>query len=240
MTVFASTPGYGICLTGMLFLLILPATSSGDQALSALRGRASVIDGDTIEIRGQRIRLHGIDAPESAQLCHRFPRHQSHGSPWRCGQQASLALSDRIASASVTCTQTDMDRYGRMIAVCRAGGEDLNAWMVAQGWAVAYRRYASDYEGLEGQAKAAGRNIWSGRFVMPWDWRRGDRLQERAEGESTKGCDIKGNISSGGERIYHVPGGVFYEKVQVDTASGERWFCSEQEAWSAGWRRSQQ
>lgn len=133
-------------------------------------GVASVIDGDTLEIRGTRIRLHGIDAPESSQRCTR-----PSGQKWRCGQQAALVLSDRIGHRGVSCDRRDIDRYGRTIAVCSQDGVDLNSWMVQEGWAVAYRQYSQDYVGEEADARRAGRNIWSGSFVMPWDWRRGVR-----------------------------------------------------------------
>jgi endonuclease YncB( thermonuclease family) len=133
-------------------------------------GVASVIDGDTLEVRGTRIRLQGIDAPESSQRCIRLS-----GQEWRCGQQAALALSDRIGRRSVSCAERDIDRYGRTIAVCSQDGVDLNAWLVQEGWAVAYRQYSRDYVGEEADARRAGRNIWSGSFVMPWDWRRGVR-----------------------------------------------------------------
>jgi endonuclease YncB( thermonuclease family) len=150
-----------------LLTILLSATPA---TANELNGVASVIDGDTVEIRGTRIRLHGIDAPESRQLCTR-PSGQS----WRCGQQAALALSDRIGRRSVICVARDTDRYGRTIAVCSQDGIDLNAWMVAEGWAVAYRQYSRDYVLADTEARSAGRNIWSGTLVMPWDWRRGAR-----------------------------------------------------------------
>lgn len=220
-------------LTSILVLLLLVLAPS---AHADVAGRASVIDGDTIEIHGQRIRLHGIDTPESAQLC-----VGPDGTNWRCGQRAALALAGRIGTSPVTCRRTDTDQYGRIVAVCLEGAEDLNAWMVAEGWAVAYRRYSDDYVAVEEQAKATGRNIWSSRFVMPWDWRRGQRVVQReARDERQAGCDIKGNISSKGERIYHVPGGRFHERTRIDASKGERWFCSEAEAQAAGWRQSRQ
>ena len=144
-----------------VFSAIGPASAQG-----RIVGVASVIDGDTIEIHGQRIRLFGIDAPESSQLCVR-----PTGERWRCGQRASFALADRIGRATVSCRARDLDRYGRVVAVCFKGSEDLNRWMVANGWAVAYKRYSLDYVADEAGAHRRQTNIWSGGFEMPWDWR---------------------------------------------------------------------
>jgi endonuclease YncB( thermonuclease family) len=155
-------------LRSVLFLSLL--LGSSPVCAETIKGVASVIDGDTIEIRGDRIRFHGIDSPESRQLCTELT-----GVTWRCGQQAALALSDRIGRRSVSCEARDTDRYGRTIAVCTQDGEDLNRWMVLEGWAVAYLKYSQDYALAEADAQSAGRNIWSGSFVMPWDWRRGIR-----------------------------------------------------------------
>ena len=209
-----------------------PAPSRPAPAAVELAGRASVVDGDTLEIHGQRIRLHGIDAPESAQVC------LAENKSWRCGQQAALALDEKIAKRPVACAQKDRDRYGRIVAVCKAGNDNLNAWLVAEGWSLAYRQYSTDYVGEEGAARAARKGIWRGEFVPPWEWRQGKRLA--AEAVTTGDCRIKGNISSKGERIYHVPGGRYYNQTQIDSAKGERLFCSEAEAQAAGWRRSTQ
>ena len=132
-----------------------------------ISGTASVIDGDTIEIHGQRIRLHAIDAIESRQRC-----YLAGGKAWNCGKDAAFAFADRIGRAPVSCDVRDIDRYGRLVAVCSQGGEDLNAWMVANGWAVAYRRYGRDYVKHENRARTAGLGIWASKFMMPWDWRR--------------------------------------------------------------------
>ena len=133
---------------------------------AGIAGVASVIDGDTIEIHGQRIRFHGIDAPESSQL-----RHRENGEPWRCGQQAALAMSDKIGRSVVRCDPKDRDRYGRIVAICFKDTLDLSRWMVDQGWVVAYRKYSLDYVADEDRARMERRNIWSGSFELPWDWR---------------------------------------------------------------------
>ena len=147
-------------------LLLILSLVSGAIARDSIIGAASVVDGDTIEIHGQRIRLFGIDAPEGSQLCVR-----PNGERWRCGQQASLALADRIGRATVRCEHRDVDRYGRVVAICFKGAENLNGWMVANGWAVAFRRYSLDYVADEDAARGNRTNIWSGEFDMPWDWR---------------------------------------------------------------------
>ena len=150
-------------LTIALCLLATPA-------LADVTGIATVIDGDTIAVHGQRIRLHGIDAPESRQLC------RLDGTPWQCGKDAANALADKIARRPVTCEDLGRDRYKRIIARCTVAGEDLEKWMVSQGWALAYRRYSLDYVDEEADAQAARRGIWAGEFVKPWEWRWGKRL----------------------------------------------------------------
>jgi endonuclease YncB( thermonuclease family) len=148
------------------FLVVAILLCWPTQAYAAdVIGRASVIDGDTIEIHGQRIRLFGIDAPEASQTC------TIGGRSYRCGQEAALALSEFIGQRPVACEQRDVDRYGRIVAVCRLGGEDLGAWMVSRGWALAYSRYSRDYFDEELTARANKRGIWRGTFVRPWLWR---------------------------------------------------------------------
>ena len=213
-----------------------PQQSSGAVSNSALVGRASVIDGDTLEIHGQRVRLIGIDAPESDQAC-----LNATGQSWRCGQRAALALADRIDAATVTCEGNERDRYGRLLAVCKARGEDLGAWIVKEGLALAYRRYSTTYIGQEDAARTARRGMWAGTFVPPWDWRaqgQGQQAPAPAQALQAGSCVIKGNISSSGERIYHLPGGKWYDETKISESKGERWFCSEAEAQAAGWRRS--
>ena len=141
-----------------------------------------------------------------------------------------------MADVSFPLCCKDIDRYKRIVAVCRAGGENLNAWMVSEGWAMAYRRYSPDYIRQEDSASRSKVGIWQGEFTAPWDWRRGKRL-EATQTQQPGACLIKGNISRSG-RIYHVPGGQYYDRTRIDVGKGERWFCSEAEAQAAGWRRS--
>ncbi len=122
----------GIRAFGLAFFLGIILLVSAALA-GKITGNASVIDGDTLEIHGQRIRSHGIDARESRQLCH------LDGKPWQCGKDAANALADKISRRSVTCEDLGRDRYDCVIAKCTASGEDLEEWMVANGWAVAYR-----------------------------------------------------------------------------------------------------
>jgi len=152
------------CLLAAAFLASPAVTLAADFA-----GQATVIDGDTIEIHGQRIRLFGIDAPESRQTC------EAAGEIYRCGQQAALALSDFTGRQVVSCEDRGRDRYGRVVAVCSAGGEDLGAWLVSNGLALAFRRYSVDYVDQEQAAQSGRRGLWAGEFVAPWDWRRGVR-----------------------------------------------------------------
>lgn len=157
-------------ISAIALVLVLASIAATEAPAQVMTGIASVIDGDTLEIRGRRIRLHGIDAPESAQLCVR-----PNGSAWRCGQTAALRLADRIGRRAISCRQTDTDRYGRIVAVCEQQGEDLAGWMVDEGWAVAYRSISSDYAPAEDRARRAQRGIWASRFELPWDWRRAQR-----------------------------------------------------------------
>ncbi len=123
-------PDLAINRLALIITLCLLAT----PALADVTGPARVIDGDTIEVQGERIRLHGIDAPESRQLCH------LDGKPWQCGKDAANALTGKIAHRPVTCEDLGRDRYERIIARCAVAGEDIGAWMVWEGLALAYRR----------------------------------------------------------------------------------------------------
>ncbi len=146
--------------------LVLSARSTSGGGSNLVR----VVDGDSINLGDDRHRLQGIDAPERRQHCLR-----ANGSAWRCGRAATKALIEKIGERPVICHANGRDRYGRYLSVCRAGGVNLNRWMVLNGWAVAYRQYSPRFIPEEETAKRKRLGIWSGQFVTPRDWRRGKR-----------------------------------------------------------------
>lgn len=124
-------------------------------------GLARVIDGDSLMISGTAVRLVGVDAPEGQQTC------RLDGRSWACGEAASRALRDKIAGRPVTCDSTGIDQYDRVLARCRVGGEDLNAWLVRNGWAVAFGAYSREQR----KASSEKLGLWAGEFQRPQDWR---------------------------------------------------------------------
>lgn len=206
-------------------------------AAATVSGSAKVIDGDTLEIGSQRIRLFGIDAPEATQKCDRA------GERWACGQASADELRGMIGSGELTCSGNEVDTYGRLLAVCTISGVDLNRLMVTEGWATAFRRYSENYMPDENQARAFRRGLWSSSFMSPEDYRSAQRegaapaatsaRQRVTEGPSSGGCVIKGNRSRRGEWIYHVPGMPYYEQTRAEEV-----FCTEAQAQAAGYRRA--
>ncbi len=144
-------------------------------------GPPKVIDGDTLEVRGKVFRLHGIDAPELGQAC------AIRGRLYDCGLVARTALLDLTAGAKVVCTlltrsNDDPAKEGQP-GRCAAGGYDLSEGMAYTGWALARRDRTTRYLRFEAQARSAGRGLWKGAFVTPWDWRRGQRLPEESRAQ---------------------------------------------------------
>lgn len=137
-------------------------------AQSIVEGPARVVDGDTLRVAHHRIRLLGIDAPERAQTC--IIEHAS-STRWPCGQDATQQLQALVEGEIVNCEAKDQDRYGRIVAVCFAGGRDLNDAMVRSGYAVATPQYSDRYIEAEKEAKQQRRGIWAGSFQLPADYR---------------------------------------------------------------------
>lgn len=223
-----------MALKGLVVLFLVFASVPGVAA--ELVGRATVTDGDTLTVAKQRIRLWGIDAPESTQQC-----TTRDGRSWPCGRRSAAALDGYVLDKTVRCQPKDTDRYGRVVAECFVQGQSVNRWMVSSGWAVAYRQYATAFIADEADARQHQRNLWQGSFQMPADYRRSKRDQSARQAPVatppvSSGCRIKGNISRQGKKIYHVPGQRDYERTSIDLSHGERIFCSSEEAARAGWQ----
>lgn len=193
-----------------------------------LTGPARVVDGDTLEIGGLRVRLEGIDAPEAAQTCDR-----RHGGTWPCGNEATRFLASMIRGDTIDCQVAGRDAYKRILAICFAGAIDVNAAMVRHGMAWAFVKYSTRYAEQEKLAQSSATGIWQADAQPPWE-HRSNRWAD-ASNLAPDGCAIKGNVSSGG-RIYHMPWSPWYTKVVVRAEKGARWFCSEADAIAAGWR----
>lgn len=148
------------------FMLILPAAAQENTEPSVITGRAAVLEGDTIEINGQVIRLHGIDAPQHRQTC-----RDRRGAVYRCGLKSKTALDLFLWSNEITCRILSSDKYGRKLANCSLGQVDVADWLVRQGHALAFKKYSYVYINAENEAKKAKRGLWSGKFRMPWEWR---------------------------------------------------------------------
>lgn len=229
MPYFRSTLSFaavGTCVAVLTLAHGEPGQSAG-LSNPIQSGAAEVVDGDGLRVQGVVIRLHGIDAPEHDQTC-----QYARGAIWRCGEAATSHLAQMIAGTMVTCTELDRDHYDRSVARCEAGGVDLAEAMVAEGLAWAYLRYSDAYAPAEATARQLGIGIWSGANQPAWEF----RATRRAGTSDAPGCRIKGNISQSGERIYHLPGSRSYAATRISEARGERWFCSEKEARTAGWR----
>ena len=143
-----------------------------------IKGKATVVDGDTITINNTKIRFSGIDAPEfyfygMTQYC-----EKPNGKIWACGMKATAALKKLIGKNEVECSDEGNDKYGRTLSICYANGVDLQSEMVRSGMAVAYIRYSTRYENemIEAMTNRAG--IWSGDFLDPEDWRRQNRKRD--------------------------------------------------------------
>ena len=149
----------------VICLMLLVASGSANSA--DMVGQASIIDGDTLEIHGSRIRLWGIDAPESSQLCRGDDSLQ-----YRCGAKAANDLDAFIVGRPVNCLPISLDRYGRTVATCSVGGADLGDWLVRNGLALDWPQYSKrKYDDVQREAEQAGRGMWAGSYVEPWLFR---------------------------------------------------------------------
>ncbi len=207
----------------------LPAPVVGTTTNLPILGPATVTDGDGLVVGGIHLRLYGIDAFEADQRC--GPQFEA-----ACGANATEALRKLVSNTWLTCVERGVDRYRRTLAVCRVGLTDINAAMVRTGWAMAYRQFSNDYTNDEDIAHQGRAGAWSSTFRWPWDHRAGGggqiAIAQRFDEGPTDKCDIKGNVTSKGERIYHLPTAPTYQQTKAEAL-----FCSEAAAINAGFRK---
>ena len=208
-------------------------------------------DADTRKLDGKTYRLDGIDAPETDQPC-----LNEEGEVYPCGRVAAEKLEKFVAGRSVSCDDLRADPAypKRRIGQCSVEGADMHRWLVKEGWAVNFEPYAKGrFKEEEDEARAGHFGVWKGCFVAPQDFRRWNKGTAKLLGPSCPpdareklfpddpamppGCEIKGKYALRAfpfRGIYHVPGCGSYRR----TTKPDRWFCSEEDAWAAGFRGS--
>jgi endonuclease YncB( thermonuclease family) len=231
-----------------ILLLLVPALAEAADII----GPAKIRAGDQVQIGSSRIRLGGIDAPAVDQLC-----LNNAGERWTCGVAARDELAKHAENKSWTCHVRQTDRRGRLISRCEVDGEDIQKWLVKNGWALSYARFSHDYDDDEKAAREAKAGMWQGAFIAPWDWRVRNKkttilgavkpppnahaiLLASASGSvaPSPDCTIKGNVNGSGECIYHTPTSRWYAQIKMNISKGTRWFCSTEEAEAAGCRET--
>lgn len=226
----SSTTFYAMTVV-MAFVFSTLQANELDQRVAI--GNPVILDGDTIRIDKLTIRLSGIDAPETGQLC-----IEKSGFEGRCGVKSTQQLARLIDGAVIRCVGSKQDAYGRLLANCfDEEARSLNDAMVSTGWAVAFLKYDQTYASQELFAKEQGLGIWETTFQRPKDFReqRWKAAGVDAPPEQPE-CVIKGNINAAGTKIYHMPWHRHYKITRINLSKGERYFCNEQEALSEGWR----
>jgi endonuclease YncB( thermonuclease family) len=144
---------------------------SAPAVAETLAGRASVIDGDTLEIHGERIRILDIDAPESRQKC--TDKRGIDIQVWFCGSEAGKKLANLIGARTITCETTRKDRYKRWLARCSVASEDLSLWLAEHGWVFPFRNCKCEViRAAVDRARSQQLGIWSGDVQEPWEWRK--------------------------------------------------------------------
>lgn len=219
------------CLSVLATVGLAPPPAAAVEA--KISGAIRVIDGDTIDVNGIRIRLFGIDAPEGDQTC-----TSRRGKVALCGDWVSRQVRKTYQGRQASCRRVDTDRYGRTVARCAVSGVDMGQDLVARGLAFAYAKYSQDYVAVEAAAMQRGHGIHAYQLIRPAAFRAEKKAGQvkHVQKTSQTGCTIKGNISAKGVKIYHSEGQRDYKKTRISTNKGERWFCTGAEARAAGWR----
>src|SRR5262245_11704772 len=146
-----------------LQIVIVMTALLGVALAEEIRGIPRIVDGDTVQIGTAKIRLQGIDAPETDQLC-----LDRNGKRWTCGVEARDQLIRKAGSKLWTWRTNSIDRYSRALAACEVEGADINRWLVREGWAMSFVRYSHIYDADERAARQAQVGLWSGAFIAPW------------------------------------------------------------------------
>lgn len=149
-------------LISIVFILLFNQSVFGETII----GKATVIDGDTIKINGEKIRFSGIDTPELKQTCIKNGLENS------CGIKAKIILSEKIGKNKVKCISEGNDQYNRMLAECFVNNESLSSYLVKSGYAFAYRKYSKKFVEEEDYARINNLGMWSMNFEYPWDYRK--------------------------------------------------------------------
>src|SRR3982074_3792980 len=227
-------------MTSKFLLAVLLGLLPAMAQAADITGVPKIREGDHIQIGNSRIRLGGIDAPSTDQLC-----LNTSGERWTCGVAARDELIKHVGSKAWTCHPRTTDRRGRTVARCEVDGEDIQKWLVATGWALSYTRVSHDYDADEKAAREAKAGMWQGAFIAPWDWRARNKkttilgtakppenastiLLASASGSvaPSPDCTIKGNVNRSGECIYHTPASRCSRTRAGAARKGARWFCS--------------
>ena len=151
---------------------IYTAMRSVDEppADGVVQGRAHVHDGDTFTVSGVKIRLFGVDAPEMDQTC-KMP----DGSDWACGRWSRDQVREMLKGQELRCVKRVFDKYGRMVARCYLGKQDLAEMLVRDGIVFSYASFSRDYISVEKTAAVAGRGLWVAKVISPAEFRRQKR-----------------------------------------------------------------
>ena len=209
----------------------------------------SVVDGDTIKLdingKVETLRLIGIDTPETVD-----PRKEVQCFGVEASNKARELLSGKKVKIETDATQGTYDKYNRLLGyVFTEDGLFYNQYMIKEGYAHEYTyntpyKYQAKFKNLENEAQTSKSGLWSpdscnGDTSKVISNHPASPTSEIYNTESnSSSCIIKGNISSKSERIFHVVGCKSYNQTVIDESKGEKWFCSEQEALNAGWRKA--
>jgi endonuclease YncB( thermonuclease family) len=247
---------YFFALFFTLVVLAFDHPSIASTVVIAKHHEMTVIDGDSIQIGNTVYQLAGIDAPELGQVC------DHEGNLWLCGLAAGSELRKLInlQTLPIKCTiQTQQNSLA--VATCLIGESEISDILLKSGYVVALEESAPHYIAMENLGKRGSLGIWGSKFILPRNWRDGERLQNenRFKGSfhPTKNypwkvleeiflnkpktgpvsCMVRGKVFEGSDKFYFGPLDTEFESLKMMPEQGDRYFCGDEEARQAGWRR---